>query len=206
MLLLLIGFLLFTGSGVYKYYTLSRELEAVRSLSTEVIETNNQMYKTIATGLYHRFKRENTGATSKVSGSFIRNSPYEFEYFIADILEGVYGGQTYVTQDAGEYGVEMEHTRNGNLFLIHVICTEEDAGVEPIAAIHSQTVRQEAKGGVAVSASGFTQEARNYARDVGIELIDGIQLANYWSIHLQKKERQLADSSPRPGGLQPVVT
>lgn len=206
MLLLIIGFLLFIASGAYKYYTLSRELEELQSLSIQVMDTNAQMYKTIATGLYHRFKKEEAEGKEAVSESYIRNNPYEFAYFVADIMEGIYGGEAFVTQSGGEPGVDVEHARGSGLFLIHTLCQAKDAGVESIALIHSQSIRQEAKGGIAVSAGGFTPEAKAYAEQVGVELIDGVQLAHYWSIHLQKKERQLADAGPRSSGLQPAVS
>lgn len=203
LLILIAAFLLFTGAGIYKYYTLARELEEVRSLSSEVAEASDQMYKTIATGLYHRFKKE---AEPPAGSSFMKSSPYEFEYFLSDLLEGIYGGEAFVTQDSGDFGVELEHARaNGQLYLVHALCQPEDAGVEAVAVIHSQAVRQEAKG-VVVSASGYTQEALDYARETGIELIDGVQLARYWSLYLKKKERQLADTSREEAGFMPAVT
>lgn len=76
----------------------------LRPLSTKLLNTNNQMYKTIAMGLYYRFKKEYELNKQTFTSNFIKNNPYEFEYFVADILQGIYGGTTYVTQSSGDYG------------------------------------------------------------------------------------------------------
>ncbi|UKS23915.1 hypothetical protein LOZ80_19935 [Paenibacillus sp. HWE-109] len=43
------------GVGMFKYNLKEQELESLRSLSTKLLDTNHQMYKTLAMGLYYRF-------------------------------------------------------------------------------------------------------------------------------------------------------
>ncbi|CAN7634598.1 restriction endonuclease [Paenibacillus sp. LjRoot153] len=121
--------------------------------------------------------------------------PYEFEYFVAEILEGVYGGTTFVTRTSGDYGVDVEHQRGDGLFLVQTKCKKDDVAFDPIAIIHSQVVKQNANGGLVITTSGFTSNAQKYAQEVGVELIDGVQLVHYWSIYLQKQAHGLEHST-----------
>ncbi|MDR6549053.1 restriction endonuclease [Paenibacillus qinlingensis] len=157
------------------------------------------MYKTIAMGLYYRFKKEDKKevelSNQTLTSNFIKNSPYEFEYFVADILEGIYGGTTYVTESSGDYGVDIEHQRSKGLFLVQVKCYKEDVSFDPIAIIHSQIVKQNASGGIVLTTSGFTSNAQKYAKEVDVELIDGLQLVHFWSLYLQKQAHELGHPS-----------
>lgn len=182
------------GVGMFKYNLKEQELESLRSLSTKLLDTNHQMYKTLAMGLYYRFKNEEVPGNQSLSSNFIKNNPYEFEYFVADILEGIYGGTTYVTQSSGDYGVDIEHQRSNGLFLVQVKCYKEDVSFDPIAIIHSQIIKQNAKGGIVLTTSGFTSNAQKYAKEVGVELIDGLLLVHYWSLYLQKQVHELGQN------------
>ncbi|MFD0695906.1 restriction endonuclease [Paenibacillus sp. GCM10027628] len=192
------------GVGMFKYNLKEQELESLRSLSTKLLDTNHQMYKTLAMGLYYRFKKEEVPGNQSLSSNFIKNNPYEFEYFVADILEGLHGGKTFVTQGSGDYGVDIEHQRNNGLFLVQVKCFKDDVPFDPIAIIHSQMVKQNAKGGIVITTSSFTSNAQKYAKEVGVELVDGIQLVHYWSLYLQKQGRTLDDSTTN-SGMKPAL-
>lgn len=183
------------GVGLFKYNLKERELESLGSLTTKLLDTNDQMYKTLAMGLYYRFKNEEVQGNQSFSSNFIKNTPYEFEYFVADILEGIYGGTTYVTQGSGDYGVDIEHQRSNGLFLVQVKCYKEDVSFDPIAIIHSQIIKQNAKGGIVLTTSGFTSNAHKYAKEVGVELVDGLQLVHYWSLYMQKQVHELDRSN-----------
>ncbi|MFC5449045.1 restriction endonuclease [Paenibacillus aestuarii] len=193
------------GVGMFKYNLKEQELESLRSLSTKLLDTNHQMYKTLAMGLYFRFKKEEVPDNNSLSSNFIKNNPYEFEYFVADILEGIFGGKAFVTQGSGDYGVDIEHQRNNGLFLIQVKCYKDDVPFDPIAIIHSQMVKQNATGGVVITTSGFTSNAQKYAKEVGVELVDGIQLVHYWSLYLQKQGRTLDDLTDNNSDMKPAL-
>ncbi len=183
------------GVGLFKYNLKEEELESLRTLTTKLLDTNDQMYNTLAMGLYYRFKKVEVPSDQNLSSNFIKNNPYEFEYFVADILEGIYGGTTYVTQSSGDYGVDIEHLRSNGLFLVQVKCYKEDVSFDPIAIIHSQIIKQNAKGGIVLTTSGFTSNAQKYAKEVGVELIDGFQLVHYWSLYMKKLVHELGHSS-----------
>ncbi|CAN7413242.1 restriction endonuclease [Paenibacillus sp. LjRoot56] len=203
---ILFTFLIITiiGFGIYKYNLKEKELVSLRSLSTKLLNTNHQMYKTIAMGLYYRFKKEDKKEDElnkqAITSNFIKNNPYEFEYFVADILEGIYGGTTYVTQSSGDFGVDIEHQRSNGLFLVQVKCYKDDVPFDPIAIIHSQIVKQNAKGGIVVTTSGFTANAQTYANEVDVELIDGLQLVHFWSLYLQKQAHEIGHSNNDTNG------
>ncbi|WP_442952752.1 restriction endonuclease [Paenibacillus sp. Root444D2] len=85
----------------------------------------------------------------------------------------------------------MEHQRSNGLFLVQVKCYKEDVSFDPIAIIHSQIVKQNARSGIVLTTSGFTSNAQKYAKEVVLELIDGLQLVHYWSPYMQKQAHEL---------------
>jgi restriction system protein len=134
------------------------------------------MHQTIAIGLYHRFKKSEEDSTE---------TPWDFEKFVANIMVDYLGGEATITQGSGDFGVDIEHRRDNGLYLGQVKCYNHPVGYEPIAIIHSQMVKQGAKGGFVVTTSTFTDNAIAYAEDLNIELIDGEKLVEYWAASKQ---------------------
>jgi restriction system protein len=100
-------------------------------------------------------------------------------------MNGYYGGTATVTQSSGDYGVDIELTREDGLYLGQVKCYYYDLSYEPIALIHSQMAKQGAAGGFVVTTGSFTENALTYwhelkSQGVNIELIDGQTLVKYW--------------------------
>jgi restriction system protein len=209
LLLFAAAFLLLFGSGAYKYWLKDRELEALRSRSLQVWETNRQVHRTLATGLYYRFHQESGDRTKDaqdISPVYIRNNPYELAYFVSDILEGTLGGQAYVTQASAGAGVDIEHERKEGLFLIQVRCSRTDTDLEAIALLHSQVVRQKAQGGWVISTGGFTDAARRYADETDIVWVDGIRLAKLWGEYLERLEQKGHQEEEIKGSFHPAMT
>lgn len=185
-----------------------RELQALRSRSIHVWETNRHVHRTLATGLYHRFKNPAESSNpDKASGLYLRSNPYEFAYFVAELLEGIYGGKAYVTLGADETGIDIEHERREGLFLVQVRCSYEDVDTEPVAVLHSQVVRRRAQGGWLVTTGGLTEAARQYAKETDIVWADGIRLVELWSQYLEQLGRsEQEETSPGSGAFRPAVT
>lgn len=201
--------LLLFGSGAYKYWVKDRELEALRSRSLQVWETNRQVHGTLATGLYYRFHQESGGVPKDAkdfSPVYIRSSPYEFAYFVSDILEGTCGGKAYVTQAAAQAGVDIEHERKDGLFLIQVRCISGDTDVEPVALLHSQVVRNNAQGGWIVCTGGLTDAAKLYAEETDIVWVDGIRLTKLWGEYLEQLEQKGRPEEESRETFLPAVT
>ncbi|BCC00431.1 hypothetical protein BCJMU51_2495 [Bacillus cereus] len=93
-------------------------------------------------GKYCRYNYNN----KKCSSVFIRQTPLEFEAFVADVFEKYYGGSAFVTVATGDYGVDFEHTVNGELYLGQVKCLCNDMSYKAIALVHSNIAKREAKG------------------------------------------------------------
>lgn len=55
------------------------------------------MKRTMAMGLYMRFKREDIENNSNYSQLYIREDPLKFEEFVADLFEKAEGGSTLVS-------------------------------------------------------------------------------------------------------------
>ncbi|MCM3594183.1 restriction endonuclease [Metabacillus idriensis] len=176
-LLMIIGSLLFyiKRSGDYKSAVLSNK-----------IESSLELKKTMALGLAIRFnyprvdKDDGTYEFEKSSDIFLKQLPLEFEEFVAQIFKKKYGGDIYVTRATGDFEIDFEHTRETGLYLGQVKAYRHDLDFKPIAIIHSNMIKQNAVGGYVITTSSFTKAAREYAKNLNIQLIDGVQLVDYW--------------------------
>ncbi|WEG11282.1 restriction endonuclease [Pullulanibacillus sp. KACC 23026] len=163
--------------GLFGFYyrRLRIDNENLKSVTTSLIETEEEMKLSLLLGVYHRYKKE--------VNSEKEENPLMFERFVARVLENYYSGETYVTRSSGDYGVDIEHERQDGLHLGQVKCYAPNQAVnyEPIAIIHSQMVKQNAGGGFVVTTSRFTENAVSYAKELQIELIDGMKLIEMWT-------------------------
>ncbi|MEH7272246.1 restriction endonuclease [Neobacillus vireti] len=145
------------------------------------ITVTDEFKKTIALGLYQRFCKE--VEERRYSPTFLKSDPLDFEHFIADVLNHKYGFEAFVTKSSGDFGVDIEHGVGDGKVLGQVKCYREDMGYEPIAILHSNMVKQNALKGYVVSTAGFTENARSYAEELNIDLINGIDLVELWINH-----------------------
>jgi restriction system protein len=150
-----------------------RETEAFKNYTS-----TEEFKRTLAFGIYQRFSKEND--EKSYSSSFLKNTPLDFEHFIADILKHKYGESIFVTKSSGDFGVDIEHKIGETKVLGQVKCYKDDVGYEPIALIHSNMVKQNASKGYVVTTSNFTGNARSYADGLNIDLITGIDLVEMW--------------------------
>lgn len=148
-------------------------------------------------GLYFRFnypreKKEN-GEIAPVAGTdfFLKQNPYEFEDFVAEVFERYFGGIATTTSRSGDFGVDIEHQREDGLYLGQAKAYKVDLDFSPIAKIHSNMVKRGAKGGFVVTTSSFTFNARQYAEGLNIDLIDGVKLVEYWLSGFERTDKDL---------------
>jgi len=162
------------------YWKKKKTFEEIETLNFQILKTNEEIKETLAIGLYHRFNK-NEG---ELEGE--QQTPLEFEQFVADVMKKFYGGETFVTPASGDFGVDIEHNRVDGRYLGQVKCKANPIIYEPIALIHSNMIKYSAKGGFVVTTSRFTKPALDYKEGLGIELIDGIKLVDYWLQGLEK--------------------
>jgi restriction system protein len=181
--------------AVVHFWITKRKNELETSLIAQQIDKSTQMKKTLAMGLYLRFCREgeNDDNENKYTKNFIKQDPYQFELFVAEVMEAYFGGTTWVSPASGDFGVDIEHQREDGLYLGQVKCYKHDLPFDPIALVHSNMVKRGAKGGFVVTTGGFSENAREYAKGLNIELIDGVRLVEYWLEGLEKTENIIQD-------------
>jgi len=181
--LTIIALLSVLGYGLYWVKTYREKTDALNTLIASLAECNGEMKKTLLCGLISRFSRTDTES---------EEAPLDFERFVAKLMRMNLGGKTSVTRTNCNLGVDIEHRRNGELYLGIVKCYAQNSpvGFEPIAVIHSQILRQNARGGFIVTTSDFTASARKYAEEVGVELINGKMLVNMWAASLKQKQKE----------------
>lgn len=176
-----------------------KENDDLRTIVTESLSTNEEIRKTLAMGLFYRFKKEDDIKEKQkiISEIFLKQDPYEFETFVATVMKNYYGGSTYVTPSSGDCGIDIEHTRKEGLFLGQVKCYEKDLDFVPIAIIHSQIMKENAQGGFVVTTGSFSTKAKEYAKNLNIELIDGLKLVEFWEKGMDK-QNHLIERQPDP--------
>lgn len=160
------------------------------------LDSNEEMKKTLAMGLYLRFRKENLDETTKFSSLYIRQDPISFEHFTADLIQKARGGSTWVTPPSHDFGVDFEHTIDENLFLGQSKCQRDDLCYKPVALIHSNMVKKGAKAGYVITPGSFTPSARKYSKGLNIELIDGVKLVEIWIAGLDNVEQEIKDLIP----------
>jgi len=179
---------------IHYLYT-KRNNEYKVSLVVNHLNSSDEIKKTLAMGLYLRFRKENEDVP-KYSSSYIKQDPLQFERFVADIFEKSKGGSTWVSRASGDYGVDFDHTINDELYLGQVKCYKGDLSFEPIALVHSNMVKRNAKGGYVVTTGSFTPAAKVYAKGINVELIDGVKLVDIWLASVNNAEQEIRKITP----------
>jgi len=166
------------------------------SLIAQHIHLSEEMKTTLAMGLYIRFKTESTENQPTYSSNLIKEDPLMFEHFVADLFREGRGGSTWVSPSTEDFGVDFEHRTKEGLFLGQVKCFREDIPFDPIALIHSNIKKADAKGGYVITTSSFTSAARQYAEGLDIELIDGVKLVELWLNGMVNVEQEIKKQLP----------
>lgn len=188
----MIGVIIAGAYWMFYYKKKSTDVEdLINSLNEKITnlgDSRNAVKKTLLKGLFYRFNKEGKYET-----------PLDFENFVASIFEKCYGGSAAVTKGSGEFGVDIEHSREGAMYLGQVKCYEENnkVGFEPIAIIHSQMIKQNALRGFVVTTSDFTPNAREYAEDLDIDLINGNDFIEMWISALQEEVQESQEVIPQ---------
>ncbi|EOO77708.1 restriction endonuclease [Bacillus nitratireducens] len=102
--------------------------------------------------------------------------PREFEYFVADFFRSL-GYKVQVTSGSNDGGKDIIlHKGNEMKFVEVKRYTKSSIGRPFIQKLHSAIVDADAVGGYFVTLSHFNKNARQYAANKNIELIDGDKL------------------------------
>ena len=104
--------------------------------------------------LYHRFRKDKDKSENI---EYRHEDPYDFESFVAKMLERKYGGKAIATKKSGERGIDIEHQRSEGLFLGQVKCELNNINYVPAAVLYSQMMKQGAVGGYVISVRDFEQ-------------------------------------------------
>ncbi|WP_251437244.1 restriction endonuclease [Peribacillus simplex] len=156
------------------------------------------MKRTLAMGLYLRFRKENPDDKMLIKDNsiFIKQDPITFESFVAEVIDKSRGGSTWVTPPTGDYGVDFEHETKEGKFLGQVKCYKEDLDFEAIAILHSNIIKQGLQGGYVITTGDFTKNARGYTEGLNIELINGVQLVELWLEGMENSEKEIKQLIP----------
>lgn len=102
--------------------------------------------------------------------------PREFEYFVADVFRTL-GYKVQVTSGSNDGGKDIILYKGNEMKFVEVKrYTKSSIGRPFIQKLHSAIVDADAVGGYFVTLSHFNKNARQYAANKNIELIDGDSL------------------------------
>ncbi|MTI95748.1 MAG: restriction endonuclease [Firmicutes bacterium] len=168
------------GFGIYWAKEYRQKTTLLNSTITQLTRCNKDMKITLLKGLIRRFG----------NGDDDEETPWDFERFVGRVLEQYYNCSVEVTMASNDYGVDLRLHQSDGLYLGQVKCYQEDnkVGFEPIAIIHSQMLKQKARGGYVVTTSDYTANARQYAADLNIRLINGCELVEMWTETVEAAE------------------
>ena len=134
-------------------------------------------------GLYHRFAEE----------------PRQFEIFCAELYREL-GYRVEVTPPVADGGFDLEMFRPGERTLVECKCFKPDASVgRPILQkLFGANATENANRLIVVTTSTFSKGAIAYAKEVGIELVEGRDLvamcSRVWGAHSPTQEPMMEDA------------
>ncbi|MGC2246115.1 MAG: restriction endonuclease [Terriglobales bacterium] len=108
-------------------------------------------------------------------------SGIEFEKVIATLLERM-GFHAQMTKASGDGGIDIEATLDkaivGGRYLFQCkrYGLDNVVGSPLVRDFYGAVMAERAVKGIFITTSGFTEQAREFAKKVGLELIDGVQL------------------------------
>ena len=103
--------------------------------------------------------------------------PGRFELEVARVFQGL-GWVVSVTGSSGDRGIDIRLTRNQRLAVVQCKAYNKQVGPSSVRDFHSAVITAGAYRGFLVSARGFTNGAREEAKDKPIILIHSGDLAN----------------------------
>jgi restriction system protein len=185
-------------AAAFVHFQLTKRKENYQtSLLIQHINSSEEMKRTLAMGLYLRFKKEAQDNPPNYSSIYIKEDPLSFESFVADVIQKSRGGSIWVSPPSGDFGVDFEHTTEKGMFLGQVKCYQGDLSFDPIALIHSNMIKKGAVGGYVITTGSFTSAAKDYAEGLNIELIDGVKLVELWINSLVNVEEEIKNIVPK---------
>src|SRR5699024_4820415 len=193
MLIIEIIIAIFLVAAFLHFKMTKRKLNFKTALLTNSLVASDEIKRTLAMGLYLRFRREDEKDAHDFNENtiFIKQDPIAFETFIAEVFESARGGNTWVSPPSDDFGVDVEYNIGSNKYLGQVKCEKNDISFDPIAILHSNMVKQNAKGGYVITTSAFTKAAKQYAEGLDIELVDGMRLVDLWLDGIKKDEKEI---------------
>lgn len=105
------------------------------------------------------------------------SNPHGFEEYIAKIYSYM-GYQTEVTKGSNDGGKDIIMTKDGAKYVVEVKLygNYDKIGREKIQKLHSAQIVEGADYAIFVTTSSFTEPAIEYANNVGMTLVDSLQL------------------------------
>ena len=148
---------------------------AVRGAGVVVAESAHEQRKREATSSSRRARHNAVSIDSLISAFASR--PTDFERFCADLFRS-FGFRVETTPPVRDGGVDLRMSREGWTYIVECKCYDRShrVGRPVIQKLQGANAVEMADRMVVVTTSAFSQDAIDYAGQVGAELIDGDHL------------------------------
>jgi restriction system protein len=150
--------------------TLAKFMQFVVPFGFLVSAVASLLRRSQARGLFERASDRSRRAIAEMSWA-------QFERLVGEAFRRRGFDVTETGGSGGDGGIDLMLRKNGERWLVQ--CKHwrsTSVGVSVIREVYGVITAQGAAGGYVVTSGGFTQEARRFAEDNGVELIDGAGL------------------------------
>ena len=184
----------FASRSVFRFYEFVVRLRSMGHVITPSREEMDKLNQVSARarlrwtgntsgGLYHRFSDE----------------PRQFELFCAELYRE-FGHRVEITAPVADGGFDLEMFRTGEKILVECKCFKpgNPVGRPILQKLFGANATEKANRLILVTTSTFSREAVEYAREVGIELVEGRDLvamcSRAWGAHSPTPEPMMEDA------------
>lgn len=146
----------------------------------------------IATILVKSFKKKRLAKRYSTIEDLLKKygkKPTDFEHYVANMYSFL-GYKTKVTPPANDEGKDIEMWKDGLKYIVEVklYSPQNKIGREKIQKLHSAMIDSKASKAIFVTTSDFTDNAVDYAKKHGIELVNSKELVSL--INTVKKQME----------------
>jgi restriction system protein len=143
---------------------------------------------------YRRSRRMRNKALGMTTNDLLDLPPAEFEEMTAELYRAL-GNQAQRTGTRGDHGVDVVvKLKDSQKLIVQCKRWRKPVGEKIVRDFYGTMQHEKASYGTIIATSGFTTQAREWAKGKPISLRDGSDFLNEWEKAVKKREQQPTES------------